>query len=221
MTPPGYPIVLRLEGVACLVVGGGPIALRKIRSLLEAGAVVTVIAPGVIDAIGALGVEIVLRRYAHGDLDGFRIAVAATGDPAVDGAVFAEGEAEGVLVNAADDPAHCRFTLPAVIRRGAMTIAVSSDGASPALSTWLRDRIGSAIPQALGELVVLLAEARSTIRAGGVATERLDWQRLIDDLVPVALVDRRAARGLLEAFISEALAGAGRAEGELGGTVNL
>lgn len=220
MSPPGYPIVLGLEGVPCLVVGGGPVAYRKIGALLEAGALVTVTAPAVIEEIAALDVTIRSRRYIDGDLDGYRIAVAATGDPAVDGAIFAEGEAKGVLVNAADDPAHCRFTLPAVIRRGVIAIAVSSDGVSPALSTWLRNRIDLAVPPALDELVVLVAQARSAIRDAGVATTGLEWESLIDTLALAIPADPERAQDLLDAFVSNALARDDEGGCDLGGTVN-
>ena len=138
---PLYPINVRLQRARCVVVGGGQIALSKVMGLLEAGAVVTVVAPEVIDDIATLdGVHIERRPYQPGDLTGHRLAIAATGDHAVNRAVYLEGEAAGVWVNAADDPANCAFTLPARIRRGPLLVTFATGGNSPALASWLRRR---------------------------------------------------------------------------------
>jgi siroheme synthase-like protein len=201
----GYPIVLCLERRSCLVVGGGPVALRKVRSLLDAGAVVTVVAPDVLDDIRALGVEIALRRYAPDDLVGRQVAIAATGDPAADGAVSADGERLGVLVNVADEPALCAFTLPAVARRGPVSIAVSTDGASPALATWLRDRLAQALPADLEDLATLVTRARRAIREAGVSTESLAWHGLIDALSADLDDSIAAARATADAFVRTAI----------------
>src|SRR5437868_13053064 len=102
---PLYPINLRVKGARCLVVGGGRVALGKVQGLLEAEADVTVVAPDIDDEIASLpGVRLERRTYASADLVGVRIVISATGDPAVDGAVFRDGEAAGVWVNSADDP---------------------------------------------------------------------------------------------------------------------
>ena len=138
---PLYPINLRLQGRRCLVVGGGTVALSKVLGLLEAGADVTVVAPEINDEIASLeGVVVQRRTYRHGDLDGYRIAIAATGDLEVNRAVFLEGEATGVWVNAADDPENCTFTLPGRIRRGPLLVTFATGGNSPALASWLRRR---------------------------------------------------------------------------------
>ena len=219
MRAPGYPIVLSLEGRSCLVVGGGRVALRKITSLLEAGASVTVVAPEVIPQIRALDVEIVERPYRAADLVGRRLAVTATGDPIVDRAVFDDGEAAGILVNAADDPIHCAFTLPAVHRRGVVSLAVATDGASPALATWLRDRVAAALPGTLDALVDLVTHARDVVREAGVSTEGLSWHELIDALEEALTVDPDAARVMVAEFIAAAIGNSDLSGGDRGGTV--
>jgi precorrin-2 dehydrogenase/sirohydrochlorin ferrochelatase len=205
--PSGYPILLSLAGRSCVVVGGGHIALRKIATLLDAGAHVTVIAPDVREEIRALEVTIKVRRYRAGDLAGSRIAISATGDPDVDAAVFADGEREGVLVNVADDPSHCAFTLPAVTRRGSVSVAVATDGVSPALATWLRDRMAEALPDKLEVLVDLVSEARSAIRAAGVGTEGLEWHALITTLAAAIDTAPETATTTLDAFVAATTGG--------------
>ena len=178
---PLYPINLRVEGAACLVVGGGKVAAGKVLGLLEAGAVVTVIAPEVIDDLAALeGVRIERRAYRAGDLTGYRLAIVATSDPAVNRAVYLEGEASGVWVNAADDPDNCTFTLPARIRRGPLLVTFATGGNSPALASWLRRRYSDEFGPEYEVLIDLLAEARADLIARGQSTEGPGWQRALD-----------------------------------------
>ena len=178
---PLYPVNLVVRGRRCLVVGGGRVARDKVAGLLDAGAVVHVVAPRVHDDIKALpGVTFAERPYAAGDVAGFRLAIAATDDPSTNEAVFAEGEAAGVWVNAADDPQHCSFTLPARVRRGALLVTVSTGGRSPALAKWLRRRFEADIGPEYEALLELLDEERTARRADGVATESLDWQSALD-----------------------------------------
>ena len=135
MTRFGYPVTLDLTGVAVLVVGAGPIAARKVAGLVAAGAVVRVVAPDVADELDRATVAELRRRpYEPADLDGVRLVVTATGDAAVDARVAADATAAGIWVNAADQPADCTFILPAIARHGPVSIAVSTDGASPALA---------------------------------------------------------------------------------------
>ena len=129
---------LVLDDQPCLVVGAGRIAARKAEGLLACGARVHVIAAQVDSQVRSLeGVSWEERPYRRGDVAGYRLVVAATDDPAVNRAVYEDGEAEGVWVNSADDPASCAFTLPSVIRQGAVMVTVSTGGRSPALSAWL------------------------------------------------------------------------------------
>jgi siroheme synthase-like protein len=198
-----YPVSLDVTGRRCLVVGGGRVALRKVQGLVSCGALVTVVAPSIcteLVALGSAGVSIERRPYASGDVAGFRLAISATGDPEVDGTVYAEAEAAGVWVNSADDPAHCTFIVPSVHRDGRITVAVSSGGASPALSRWVRQQIAAEVGEGLGELAALLAEARQRVQAEGISTEAVDWAALLDGPLPelVRQGDLVGARALID-----------------------
>jgi siroheme synthase-like protein len=176
----GYPVVLRVAGRRVLVVGGGAVAARKVAGLADAGAQVTVVAPTVDPSIEAIpGVTVERRPYRSGDLDGYRLVIAATNDLAVQQQVFDEGEAAGVWVNAADDPDRCSFILPAIERRGPVIIAVSTQGASPALAGHLRDQLAAALPANIEEVADELAAQRRQIKAAGGSTEDHDWKARI------------------------------------------
>jgi len=193
---PLYPVGLMVADRPCLVVGGGPVAARKIRGLLECGAAVTVVAPevhraiallaadGTIAAIDGSPLDVQIRPYRPGEAADYRLVIAATGDPDVDGRVHADAEAGGIWVNSADDPAHCSVILPAVHRQGPVSVAVSTSGASPALAGWLRDRIAAGLDRDLATLADLLSEARAAVRARGGSTEDVDWKALLDGPLP-------------------------------------
>jgi len=171
-----YPIMLDLTGVGVLVVGGGRIALRKIEGLLTVGADVTVVAPVVDDDIRELAVRVVDRVYEIGDLDAVRLVITATDEPAVNAAVAADATARGIWVNSADDPSNCSFTLPAIARDGAVTIAVGTSGTSPALASHLRGELEKWLREiGAADAAVTLAAQRAELKADGVSTESIDW----------------------------------------------
>jgi len=176
-----YPVNLVLDGRTCLVVGGGRVALRKVEGLLACGARVRVVAPRINEDLRVLSpVMFEERRWRPEDLDGVWLVIAATDDPAVNGAVYDEGQRAGIWVNGADDPANCSFTLPSVVRRGDLQIAVSTGGRSPALSTWLRQRLEGEIGPEYAVLLDLLATERNGLKASGRSTEGLDWTSALD-----------------------------------------
>lgn len=176
-----YPVNLRVRGHRCLVVGGGRVALAKVDGLLEAGAVVEVIAPEVVAELeDRSGVAVHRRCYRSGDVEGYRLVVAATGRAEVDAQVYRDGEAAGVWVNSADDPDHCSFTLPSRLRRGPLLVTCSTGGHSPALSRWLRQRLEHEIGPEYQTLLCLLSEARERILKAGMHTEGLAWQDVLD-----------------------------------------
>ena len=140
-----FPLCLDLEGHRCLVVGGGPIGERKARALLACGARVLVVSPDLTSALAALAadghVEHQPRTFRPRDVRGCRLVIAATGHPSVDRAVAQAARRHRVLVNAVDRPAWCDVILPSVLRRGALQIAVSTGGRSPALAREIRRRL--------------------------------------------------------------------------------
>jgi len=178
---PLYPVNLVLTGRRCLVVGGGRIARQKVEGLLECGAEVHVVAPRIDPGLASLdGVVPHVRSYEAGEIAGYRLAIAATDDPDVNRAVFLDGEAHGVLVNSADDPAHCAFTLPSRVRQGPLLVTFATGGHSPALASWLRRRFGAEFGPEYVVLIELLAAERSRLIAEGRTTEGLDWQGALD-----------------------------------------
>jgi siroheme synthase-like protein len=169
------------------VVGGGKVAARKARTLLDCGADVTVIAPelsaemeAIVPSLGALE----RRPYGRGDASAFRLVVTATGDPEVDVAVYADAEAAGVWINSADDRAHSSFILPAVHRDGAVTISVSTGGLSPALASWLRTRLAAQSGDGLGALAQILDDARDRLKRAGLRSDSVDWTKLLNGPLP-------------------------------------
>jgi siroheme synthase-like protein len=180
-----YPVFLRLDRVPVLVVGAGAVAARKAAGLAAAGAAVRVVAPAIGAELDRRQVaEVHQRPYEPGDLDGVRLVVTATGDPAIDAAVAADATAAGIWVNAADQPADCTFILPAVARNGPLTVAVSTDGESPALARRLRDRAAELLTNEAATLAGELGTRRAAVRAVGGSTEDVDWSELIDPVVP-------------------------------------
>jgi siroheme synthase-like protein len=176
----GYPIVVRLAGRRVVVVGGGEVALRKASALVASGAAVTVVAPEVVAGFAQLdGVDVVRRRYESGDVAGAWLVVAATDDPVVQQQIFDDGERAGVFVNAVDDPERCSYVLPAVVRRGPVIVAVSTQGRSPALAGQLRDRLAAALPDDLEAIVEAAAARRRAIHARGGSTEDEAWGDLL------------------------------------------
>ncbi len=199
-----YPVNLILGAKRCLVVGGGPVAARKVSGLLACGADVHVIATSPGPEMAALPVTVEARPYRRGDLAGFRLVIAATNDPQVNRAIFDEAEAAGTWVNSADDPASCSFTLPSVIRRGPIMVTVSTGGRSPALATWLKRRIEAQLGPEYEVLVDLLSSVREDMRAEGRSTEQADWQSVLDsDMLELIRAGRvSVAREHLQTWLS-------------------
>ncbi len=183
-----YPVMLDLHDVTVLVVGGGRIGARKAAGLAAAGASVRLVATEVSEHVDAADVaDVRRRRFVDGDLDDVRLVVTATGDEAVDAAVSAAARARGIWVNAADQPDDCTFILPAIARRGRVTVAVSTDGASPALAGGLRDALSALLDDDLGGAAEDLAQARRDVHDAGRSTEDVDWSDRVREIVAAAV----------------------------------
>jgi len=191
------------------------VAERKVQTLLEYGAQVTVVSPHFTPALERLGAEgaVTLRRerFAAPHLEGMVLAFSATDDEAVNQAVSREAQARGILVNVVDQPELCSFYCPAIVRRGHLTIAISTSGQSPALAALLRRQLETEFGEEYGRLSALLAELRPQVRAEVPADERSDfWYGLLaqrDTLLDLLRRGQEAeARRLLQECVSSSSA---------------
>jgi precorrin-2 dehydrogenase/sirohydrochlorin ferrochelatase len=158
-----FPILLNLAGKRVVVVGGGAVGLRKLAALLEAGAAVRLIDPRTPPALPP-EVEHVAEAYRVEHLEGASLAFACA-TPEVNAQVVADSRERGIWVNAASAPEECDFALPAVVRRGQLTLTVSTGGASPALARRIRERWEAEFDAAFAEWVRVLAEVRREVLA--------------------------------------------------------
>ena len=164
-----FPLFLKLEGKLTVVVGGGGIAEGKIEGLLAAGARVRVIAPQITaqiaDWVRFRKAEWLPKEFAAGDLDGASLVVAATSAPGVNKAVFAEAESKNILCNAVDDIENCHFYYGAIVQRGDLQIAISTNGKSPALAQRIRKELEAAYSSEHAEWLDWLGAVREILRA--------------------------------------------------------
>jgi uroporphyrin-III C-methyltransferase / precorrin-2 dehydrogenase / sirohydrochlorin ferrochelatase len=174
------PAFLKLEGRRVVIVGGGPMAASKLAELLKAGARVKVVAPEVRDEIVEAGVRVARRPFRPADLDGAWYVVAAA-TPAVNRAVARAARLRRVFVNAVDDKTNATAYLGGVVRRGGVTLAVSTEGAAPALAGLLREGLEAVLPNDLGAWRTLAARLRAGWKGAAIP---LAWRRplLLDAL---------------------------------------
>jgi len=170
------PIFLDINNEPCLVVGGGPIALRKLQNLRRAGARVRLVSPELVPELAASADEDAAitwyqRRFDDEDLLDIRLAIAATDDRAVNRRIAALAKAARVPVNVADQPEDCSFIMPSVIDRSPVVVAVSTGTASPVLARMIRARLESLVPAGYGRLAELCARYRDRVK------ERFERQR--------------------------------------------
>jgi siroheme synthase-like protein len=187
-----YPLYLEMNRRRCLVVGGGAVAERKIASLLEAGAEVTVISPVVTDTIAGWSknhsIQHKARRYQPGDLADYQLVFVATDDGEVNAQVYQESKSDHAWVNAADDPAHCDFILPSVLRRGELTVAVSSGGSSPALARTIREELELHFTADYEMLTKLAGDVRDELRRRSITVPFEIWRKALRGDVRQCLV---------------------------------
>lgn len=146
--PPVFPVFLRLEGRPVVIVGGGPVAASKLPALRAAGADVTVVAPAIRPEISESAVRLLGREFRPSDLDGAWLAVAAA-TPDVNLEVVRAAEERRIFVNAVDDLSAASAYLGGVVRKGGMTVAISTEGRAPALAGLLREALEDLLPEDL------------------------------------------------------------------------
>lgn len=208
-----YPIYLELKGRPCLVIGGGPQALERVRVLLERGAAVTLLASDPVAELRELASNGALRwiprDYTPGDLEGFWLVLAACEDRTRHADIWQEAQGRNLLLNCFDDPHHSNFIFPAVFRRGPLSVAVGTGGRCPALSVRLAARLRRDIGPEYGALAELLGELRPKMaRALPEFFERRAlWYRMVDSpaLEQLRAGDASGARETLRRLLDGAL----------------
>jgi len=176
--PKYYPVMLDARGRLAIVIGGDRVAAEKAAALAASGANVNVLSPEFCDDILVLAeqkqVKLYRKSYAPGDLAGAFIVVVATNDPELMQATWNETQEHGQLINVVDVPEYCSFILPSILRREQLTIAVSTEGASPGLAKRIRHYLEDLFPQAYGTYLRLAALARAHLRRNGISYDRRD-----------------------------------------------
>jgi precorrin-2 dehydrogenase / sirohydrochlorin ferrochelatase len=193
-----FPMFMKLEGRPCLVVGAGVIGEPKIGSLLTSGASLRVIAPQVSPAVaewaraGAIVWE--AREFKVTDLDGVFLVIAATSSREVNGAIFHEAQQRNILCNVVDDPEYCDFYYPAVVRRGDLQLAISTNGHSPALAQRIRRELEIQFGPEYGEWLEELGKIRQQLFASGMNPD--ERRRLLHELASREAFERMQSAGM-------------------------
>lgn len=171
-----YPIFLELKDRPVVVVGGGEVAERKVKSLVNAGAAVTVVSPGLTPGLSRLtragAIDHIRRGYETADLTGAFLVIGATDDGAVNERVAADARYRGIPVNVVDEPNLSTFIMPAVISRGDLQICVSTGGRSPALARHLRQRLEEEFGPEYERYVQVVGQFRERLRVRESDPER-------------------------------------------------
>lgn len=204
------PICLRLQNRRCVVVGGGEVAARKVHMLLKAQAAVEVVAPALCAELAALAadqrISHLKARFEPEQLTGATIVIAATDDEAVNRAVSATAIQRNIPVNVVDAPALCTFTMPAIVDRSPVVIAISSGGAAPVLARLIRARIETLVPSAYGRLAALAGEFRDRVKArfGSVQQRRMFWEAVLQGPIAEQVLSGQeaAARQAMDAALA-------------------
>ena len=193
-----YPIFIDTTGKRVLVIGGGSVGLEKTQGLVRAEVpAITIISPDLLPKLAALRddgrIQHLARPYRDGDMTGFDWVMIATDDRSANAAIRDEGHRRGIWVNAADDPQHCDFILPSVVRRGPITIGISTGGGSPAMARRVREELNDYFTEDFEALAELLAEVRGELKQRGVLRNisQQTWQDAIDGRLRALLAQRR------------------------------
>ncbi|MBS4022145.1 MAG: bifunctional precorrin-2 dehydrogenase/sirohydrochlorin ferrochelatase [Dethiobacter sp.] len=206
-----YPAFLKLNNRLCVVVGGGKVAARKTQALLECGAVVRVVSPSLSPKLAELAVQGLIEHLAQAYtcevLEGAFLVVAATDSAEVNTLVAKDCEVRNIPANIVNEPQLGSFIVPSTLRRGPLIVAVSTAGASPALARKVRLQLEDIFDESYGELLVILAEARSRVMSeiADAEVRRKIFSALAADDLPGIL--REQGREALCARINEIIGG--------------
>jgi precorrin-2 dehydrogenase / sirohydrochlorin ferrochelatase len=178
-----YPVFLEMKDRRCVVIGGGAVAERKVEGLVTVGANVTVISPAITNGLRELltqgAIRHVAREYQTGDRAGYDLVFVATDNSEINAVVSNEARSLRIWVNSADDPDHCDFILPAVIRRGDLAVAVSTGGVSPAVTRAIREELDQYVSADYASFVQIAGEVRRELREKSVSPGAGAWNRAL------------------------------------------
>lgn len=161
-----FPMYVELKDCPCLIAGGGSVAARKVKTLLEFGADITVIAPDLAESIANNpDIKAIRRKFCEEDLEGASLVVAATGDVAVNHRIAELCRERRIPVNAVDQKEDCSFIFPSYVKKGEVTAAVTSGGLSPIITQYLKEQIRRLMPEYIGELAEELGRIRPVVKA--------------------------------------------------------
>lgn len=212
MTPERYyPIYLSVKNLPCLIVGGGKVAERKAETLAEAGAAITVVSPDATPKIARMAREGLLRwlkaRYRTADLNGVRLVMGATDNPAVNEKIFADAEARGILVNIVDCPSLCRFIVPAVAECRDVSVAVSTGGGAPGMSALMRRELEKGFIRRYAPMVAALKKLRERIRKLPPPQKKRFWKKVKTGFDSLPTSNQRAIERILMKWLAPAETG--------------
>lgn len=204
-----FPLFVDLRGKTCIVVGGGEVASRKVEILLRFEANLSIIAPEVSSLIMELGnqgkINILRKEYSEQDIDGAFLVVAATSSPEVNESIFKDAKKRNIPLNIVDDPEKCTFIFPSVIKRGDLTIGISTSGTYPALSKKIRKITEEVFTEEYSEILSLLADFRFRVRKSHLShcqREKL-LKQVLDEFYDKGIISHEALSNILEKYERE------------------
>lgn len=187
-----YPVFLDIQNKNCLVVGGGSVGTRKVMTLLDCGARVTVVSPAVTAQLAQLAdsgaVRLRERDYRPQDMNGMFLVIGATDDEILNRRISADAEERNLLCNIADRPAVCNFILPSIVQRGDLVIAISTAGKSPAFAKKLRQDIEKTYGREYAVFLKLMGAIRSRLLETAHAPEA--HKPLFNRIIQSDILDR-------------------------------
>ncbi len=191
---PYYPVLLNIQDKKCLIIGGGEVALRKAKTILEHGANVVSVSTAFCAEMKALAkhhaIKTICRDYQPGDLDDAYMVIAATDDARVNEKVAADARKKKMLVNVVDKPDISDFIVPSYFRRGDIIVAVSTSGKSPALSRKIKSELAEEFKPEYAQLAVIASDVRNELKRNGVEVNADQWQKALDLNSLIELIKR-------------------------------
>lgn len=161
-----FPFFIQLQDAPGLIVGGGAVALRKVEKLLPYGPRLTVVAPEIVPELAAMpGIRLLRRAFQPEDRENMTFVIAASDDKELNHEVARLCREQGIPVNVVDDKQACSFLFPALVKRGELSVGISTGGSSPSAAVWLKEQIDTLMPEGLEDILVWLEEQRPLLKA--------------------------------------------------------